>query len=462
MRVRPITTVGVLALGLGVLGGAPASAAGSSVTTTDDTVTCDATTCSLRGAVNAANADGGGTITLAPGVTYTLALAGADEDAGLTGDLDITSPITIIGKGATIDGGGLDRVLDVLGGGSLTASDLTITGGDTTNTATGADTPTNILSHSGAGIRTVGATTLTGVTLRGNTAAGTGASGGAIYNNGGTVRVTTATIDANSAVRAGGGIEVSTGDTVLDRVTLSGNTAGPTPGNGGGLHVTGAATTTVQGSTVSGNTAASEGGGLWNSATGTMTVTGTRVLGNEAKAATADGTQGGGGIFSDGGQTTVRFSQVADNKATGTDGSGGGIQSFGPLLVEGSLLNGNTSVRAGGAIEARNVVAAGGGVTPADTTIRFSAFSFNSTGANPGNGGAFHLTGAGTTTVSSSLAFSNSAANEGGAFWNSAAGTMTINGSFVAFNRAPDGPNVYNDGGTLTFNGRDIADGTGV
>src|SRR5262245_60379355 len=42
--------------------------------------------------------------------TISLTLAGASEDAALTGDLDITSPITIVGHpdGTVIDGAGLD------------------------------------------------------------------------------------------------------------------------------------------------------------------------------------------------------------------------------------------------------------------------------------------------------------------------------------------------------------------
>ena len=82
--------------------------------------------CSLREAILNANTDGrfspdcpAGSgpdrINLAPG-TYTLAIAGSDEDFGVTGDLDITDDLTISGAGAAItviDGGALDRVIDV-------------------------------------------------------------------------------------------------------------------------------------------------------------------------------------------------------------------------------------------------------------------------------------------------------------------------------------------------------------
>ena len=60
------------------------------------------------------------------------------------------------------------------------------------------------------------------------------------------------------------------------------NETGPTPGNGGGVHLTGAGAVTITGSAVFRNGATNEGGGLWNSAAGTFIVTGTDVGGNWA------------------------------------------------------------------------------------------------------------------------------------------------------------------------------------
>lgn len=79
--------------------------------------------CSLRAAISEANAwPGADTITL-PAGTYLLTLAGASEDANATGDLDITSDITINGAGAAstiIDANQLDRVLQIAGGSTVT------------------------------------------------------------------------------------------------------------------------------------------------------------------------------------------------------------------------------------------------------------------------------------------------------------------------------------------------------
>ena len=77
------------------------------VSTTDDELNVDGD-CSLREAIQSANTDtavdacaagsGADVITLGAG-TYVLALAGSDENANATGDLDVTEALTIIGAG---------------------------------------------------------------------------------------------------------------------------------------------------------------------------------------------------------------------------------------------------------------------------------------------------------------------------------------------------------------------------
>ena len=65
-------------------------------------------TCTLRAAVQEANADPGVDVITLPSGVYVLTLTGAGEDAAATGDLDITESLTIIGAGAAntiVDGG---------------------------------------------------------------------------------------------------------------------------------------------------------------------------------------------------------------------------------------------------------------------------------------------------------------------------------------------------------------------
>ena len=74
---------------------------------------CDVTDCSLREAIIAANgASDADTIYIPPG-TYVISISGAGEDNAATGDLDITSELTILGdpyEPTVVDGGGLDGV----------------------------------------------------------------------------------------------------------------------------------------------------------------------------------------------------------------------------------------------------------------------------------------------------------------------------------------------------------------
>ena len=94
----------------------------------------------------------------------------------------------------------------------------------------------------------------------------------------------------------------------LYEVVLNNNTTGSAPGNGGGLHITGASDARLTRCTVSGNTAAKQGGGLWNGS-GRMNVSNTSV-----RAATlpegADATDGGGGIYNRGGVLVLTRQQL--------------------------------------------------------------------------------------------------------------------------------------------------------
>ncbi|MGZ3471771.1 MAG: hypothetical protein ACXVA6_17520, partial [Isosphaeraceae bacterium] len=102
-------------------------------TRTDDPAPngCKPKDCSLREAVIAANASGmPATILLRPGKRYELTRPGLGEDAAVTGDLDLTTHLTVQTKGfvgakkrhrggrlAVIDGNDIDRVFDVRGTG---------------------------------------------------------------------------------------------------------------------------------------------------------------------------------------------------------------------------------------------------------------------------------------------------------------------------------------------------------
>ena len=210
---------------------------------------CAATVgCTLRAAVQEANAlSGYDTIVLGPGV-HQLTLAGADEDLGATGDLDVTEDLAILGAGAAasvIDGAALDRVFDVQLE-MLRLEDVTIRNGQ-------------VSQHNGAGIRT-GPSTYGLVVLRskitGNHCVGnspTHDGGGGIFAESAVV-VQSSTISGNSG-QVGAGIAFTSDGTVEDS-TIAGNAANVA---GGGFSTAVVGVVTVRRSTISGNTAGEEG-----------------------------------------------------------------------------------------------------------------------------------------------------------------------------------------------------------
>src|SRR5437773_11161979 len=122
--------------------------------------------CSLRAAVQEANALAGPDTTIQLGAaTYVLSGA-AGDDLAVSGDLDITGDLTLTGAGTAstiIDGGGVDRVLDIDPSGvgvSVTIANLTVRSGGSNNAP----------AQAGGGIRNRGTLSLSNVTLAANSA----------------------------------------------------------------------------------------------------------------------------------------------------------------------------------------------------------------------------------------------------------------------------------------------------
>ncbi|MFQ5665490.1 MAG: choice-of-anchor Q domain-containing protein [Candidatus Binatia bacterium] len=182
--------------------------------------------CALRAAIQEANAfPDADRVELLP-ATYTLSIPGTNEDAAASGDLDILSDLTLTGSGTgmvIIDGGGLDRVLDILAPANVVISQITVQNGNAAGTA-------------GGGIRNTGTLALTALTIRGNTAT----DGGGIANvAAGSVQLTNVTLSSNTAARGGGiancpaGAAPCLGATAqLANVTISDNSAT----TGAGVH----------------------------------------------------------------------------------------------------------------------------------------------------------------------------------------------------------------------------------
>ena len=254
----------------------------------DDTDVCDSNGCTLRGAINAANAN--------PGAD-TIVFAGANLNITLNSVLPfINDDLTIDGAGhaITVSGNHSSRVLVINAGKTLNLNALTIANG----AATG----------DGGSIYNNGTLNVTNSTFNGNTASN---SGGGIFNTD-TLNVTNSTFYSNTASNnLGGGIRNSGGTLTVTNSTFYSNTT-----SNAGAAIANTGTLDVTNSTFYGNTAAVFGGGILNYG-GTLTVTNSTVSGNNAPLYA--------GIGNTGEAVTLYNTIIANNTGGGLDcGSSGG------------------------------------------------------------------------------------------------------------------------------------------
>ncbi len=323
------------ALGLAItLAATPATAATITVNTSDDEINGDGD-CSLREAIRAANMDTavdacppgvGADEIFVPAGSYLLTIEGRAEDAAASGDLDITSDLTLTGAGAdatVIDANGLDRVfhVDPAGQGiAATIRGVTMRGGATVLIS--------FVDSSGGGILLGVANTLGGTVPSGTLALAdsvvrdnAGArDGGGIANKGGTLALVNSRVVINTG--AGGGAIVNDGRLTMDSSTLSGNTAG-----GGGAIWSLFQDVTITNSTISDNRASGSGGGIGNYRAAVRIINST-ISGNVALGY-------GGGVYNEQGTVALNSSTLTDNSA-GTPqagGAGGGILAGGSFVV---------------------------------------------------------------------------------------------------------------------------------
>ncbi len=292
--------------------------------------------CSLREAITAAERDAefGGclagndddTIRLTGGETYVRTLAAPGEDGNAGGDFDVRGEITIsvLGPGrATIDAAGLDRVLQILPDGKLTASRVILEHGVVAAAAPGGDT-------SGGGIADAGTLQLSRSEITANQATGlTGcACGGGLSVTGASAKLSDVAIDANAALGAGGGIAFTGGRLSVDKSTLDSNASGA---GGGGAYLAGASglntavftSSTISRNTDSGNGPSSGGGGIFaaNLTDATFHVINSTLADNSAEGS-------GGAVWATAGTVQLDSATVAGNVANSdgdATGRGGGI-----------------------------------------------------------------------------------------------------------------------------------------
>ncbi len=428
------------ALGAAMLLAPVAQADTFEVTKTDDTQdgTCAADDCSLREAVDDANA-----------------LAGLDQvtfDSSVSGQIELNSgfgPIYVSDE-AQIQGPGAD-VLDVSGVDATGVFKLF-----------GFDTPNEEVSISGLTL-TRGA-----FMLGGAISSGGDYSGPTYYAADLTVAESAIT---DSYALAGGGIATGNisggppgpgfgGEVTIRDTTISDNYAQI----GGGLITISGEPVTVERSTIAGNRATDAAGGL-GVLVGDATIDESTISGNVADQGPSDPSEYGGGVIIDlsGGDSQIEIadSTISGNRATG-DGGGLGIAAAG--TIRNSTVSGNSADSDGDATEP--YYGAGGGLnlaygygsSSAPLSIENTTIAANSAFV----GGGINVYGEDAAELSSSLVGDNTAVEGGNDIATAADSSVVLGFSLVedlgssSFSEAPAGSNRLNLDpmlGPLTDNG---------
>ncbi len=315
--------------------------------------------CSLRAAIQEANAwtrDPVDRIEL-PAGTYLLSRTGTDN-ASAVGDLDILSPIEIVGAGAgqtIIDGNRTDRVFDVGStygerGAVLTLDGVTVQNGllnDTPFTNPGV----SLDSIDGGGIRVQqGGVVVRNSVVRANAVQG---SGGGIYALFGNVTLENSQLLDNEAAGFGAGVFIQDGNLRITDSTVADNYQRPFPQTiaGGGLAIFNAKVQ-IERSLFARNRAFRDGAGIYF-AVGDMNIINTTFSDNVAL-------RNGGGLYVSGGNSSVIYQPVrlsnvtfAFNQAKGVDNEvpptdytprGGGlfVNRQGAVTAVNTLFSGHT------------------------------------------------------------------------------------------------------------------------
>ena len=414
--------------------------------------------CTLRAAITESNAVQYSITTIdLPAGTYTTTLTGAPEDANASGDLDISSYITIHGAGS---------------------SSTIIQASDTPNTA------------AERVIHCIGIATLEfdGITIRYGRqlfdGSGSAGGGGLLIERGGDLTLHDVVVTDNSAQTRGGGVQMTydgPANISIDQSAIANNSSeSNSPGSegiGGGIDIQASESSNsniyVNNSMIAGNIVSSSfgdsyGGGVNLSSRRVHLYVDSSVVSDNQATATGAGNEAyAGGINLNGARLDVTNSQINGNSAltggggirvistgsslTGTvylerstlsnndAGSGGGVMiSNGELITSRSTISDNAATAATGL---------GGGVYNIATFVTYIRIGTSTVSGNSAwAGGALYSDAveADIATFQSTIA-NNTATNRGGAFCQVDAphGEIRLNRSVFANNSSPSGPSLF-------------------
>jgi predicted outer membrane repeat protein len=408
--------------------------------------------CSLRGAVQVANANPGSTITI-PAGTVTLTSNGAGGggcDGNTIGDLGINASTTITGAGAAstiiLQNGSnpatnQDRIMCLNEPFALnfiySFSGITIAGGRD-NTSFGA--AAIVAGEKG------NALTLTNVVIANNQSSGANIGGGAIQILGGDLTLTNCTIGGTSAPGAFGARTNSAAD------LAKGNSQATSSGAGIGFdpsaptHDASTGNFTVTGTTFSHNTAGNNGGAidLFTSSFNGHTA-GTGNFSFSTSTFSNNSATNGGAIVNESFNGTVATSSFTSNSATG---HGGAIQVGGGtgFLLDGTspsiTFTSNTATLGGSSVSANGLLSVSG----TNTTI----------------GGSIEVETNGTWTNNAGSALNPTDVNVLGGTFTANNSTMNVSGNLTVTHEATKGGILNANTGTINIQGNlsvDLANG---
>ena len=326
----------------------------------------------------------------------------------------------------------------------------------------------------------------------------TNGGGGGVYIGGGRFEMSgSAVITRNKTASSlgGGGVFMNGSDTVyaLNEFIMSGNAVisenTATNGNGGGVYMNSAPEVTMNGGSITGNTAANNGGGVY-AFSGTFTMNDGTIAGNKATA------KNGGGVYVESIGTTFTMKDGTIGGSTAADANtadyGGGVYvKNGTFTMSGGKVTGNSATEDGGgvrldkgtfhmsgsAVISRNTTDTyGGGVDVNNGSFTMSGGSItgnNAAGDSPnwsGGGGVFVYDG-GSFTMSGGSITGNNAIRGGGVELTGINNTMTVSGSVQIMNNWRKGTlnsasGVYEKGSSgkpenlYLYSGKTVAIGT--
>ncbi len=238
----------------------------------------------------------------------------------------------------------------------------------------------------------------------------------------------------------GGGVYVI-GKLTMNGGTISGNTAR----NGGGVYTLGGFT--MNGGIISSNTAEYIGGGvgIYNVA---FTMNGGTISTNTANGTTASSVYGGGGVgMGSGGSSLIMSGDAAISGNKAMNGSGGGVLVYrnSSLILNDNAVINNNMAKVGGGV----YISGGSGLTGGTFNMKSGEISGNTATTN--GGGVFYcgtnLNYPVTFNMEGGKICGNEAGSSGGGVCldsaASSAAILTITDGMVSENKAVDGAGIY-------------------